>query len=256
MIQNLDKKGVNGLNIKLQKLGLSEKEGSVYLFLLGRSVEVGSSKIVTGLKLHGQYVYQALYSLEEKGLIKHVIKNGRKKWSANSPKRLEMLIKEKQIIASELENNLHNLFAHTQEQEFEVYQGRDQFIVHEFQMIDNAAEGDFIDILGGQKKFRELMGEEAEEYNKKSMGKKVKIRIIGSHEQVDYLKKIKENRPYFDYRTMPNFNEGMVSTSIRPQSITFQVYGSPILIFTIKSSDIAQNYKNFFEALWLLCPAE
>ena len=57
---------------------------------------MGSSKIVATTKLHGQFVYNALATLEEKGLVKHSVVNGRKKFQANTPERLSQLIDEKE----------------------------------------------------------------------------------------------------------------------------------------------------------------
>src|SRR3989344_6843152 len=110
MKQNLDKKW-NGLLLKnLEKLGLTEKEARIYIYLVGRTQEIGSSKIVSATGLHGQYVYTALESLEKKGLVKHVIKNNRKKWSANPPTRLESLVEEKRTVANEVRDTLEKIF--------------------------------------------------------------------------------------------------------------------------------------------------
>lgn len=254
MKQNLDKKEDRQLLNNLAKLGLTEKEARVYVYLVGRMQEVGSSKIVTATSLHGQYVYTALEALENKGLVKHVIKNNRKKWSANPPARITSLIEEKRMVANSVQDTLEKMFAHQVEQEFEVYQGEDQFVANEFQMIEDAEQNSYIDIIGGEgNTYAKLLGDDRLLYNEKSIVKNINVRFIGTTEQKDYLEATKKSRAHFDFRIMPGYAESKVSTSIYPNHIQFQIYGDPVLVFKIKSPEIAQNYRTFFESLWALC---
>ncbi len=255
MSKNLDKKELRTLFTNLEKLGLSEKESQVYLFLLGRELEVGSSKIVLATKLHGQYVYDALAKLEEKGLVKHLIKNGRKKFLANPPSRIDSLVEEKRLIANDVRDKLESLFQRKGEQEFEVYQGEDQFIAHEFSMIGEATQGSKIMIIAGMgDKFTEIMGEaHRRPYNAAALAKDIAVLYIGTSDQEEYLSSVKKRRPLFDYRIMPGLHTSSVSTSIHENSVLFQVYGNPLLVFKIKSKQIADDYKLFFESLWKLC---
>ena len=101
----------------LRKLGLSDKEAVVYTSLLGLG-EVGSSKIIKNAELHGQFVYQALESLEEKGLVQHVIKRGRKKFSAKNPQVLRRLVEQQKTIADEVAAKLQELMVLPPEQRF------------------------------------------------------------------------------------------------------------------------------------------
>ena len=255
MSKKLDKKENKILLNNMEKLGLSEKESRVYLFLLQRDSEVGTTKIVRGTELHGQYVYTALYALEEKGLVTHFVKNGRKKWLANPPSRIDSLIEEKRMIAHDVRDTLERLFKGRQEQEFEVYQGEDQFITHEFQMIENAKEGDTICVIAGKgDRFSEIMGDEHRRpYNEKALEKNIRVLYIGSSDQKEYLSWVKERRPLFDFRVMPKLHTSSVSTSIHNGAILFQVYGNPLLVFKIKSKNIADEYRSFFHSLWEMC---
>lgn len=254
MYKILDKKEYKKIQDNLEKLGLGGKEVSVYLDLLSRQTEVGSTKVVQGTQLHRQYVYNAIEALEQKGLVKHVIKNGRKKFSANPPHRLSSLVDEKRIIANDLVDALESIFQRPERQEFEVYQGREQFITHEFRLVKEAEQGSFVDILGGAgSKFSEMLGEERDSYNELSLERDIRIRFLGAEDQREYLAGTKRVRANFDFRIMKGLNNSYVSTSIRPNNITFQVYGNPTLAFYLKSKEIAQDYRNFFETLWNSC---
>ena len=90
--KNLDK----DIEYSLERLGLDPKESAVYCALL-RLGTVGTSHLLDATGLHGQYVYQALARLEERGLAAHAIVRGRKKFHANPsmcsscwPKRAEL----------------------------------------------------------------------------------------------------------------------------------------------------------------------
>lgn len=248
--QNLDK----SLIPNLQKLGLSEKEASVYVYLMARDNEVGSSKIILATGLHGQYVYNALSSLETFGLIKHVVKNGRKKWSANPPHRLESLIEGKRMIANQVKDALELLSKKDGSQEFEVYQGEEQFLANEFQMLKEASTGSTICVIAGKgDRFSEILNEDRRKYNALGLSKDISVRYIGTRDQLDYLRWVKTKRPNFDFRIMPGLHTSSVSTSIHEDSILFQIYGNPLLVFKLKSKQIAIDYQSFFSSLWNLC---
>lgn len=251
----LDKKEIKLVFQNLEKLGLSEKEVKVYLFLLERELEVGTSKIGLVTKLHGQYVYTALEKLEQKGLVKHIVKNGRKKWLANPPSRIDALIEEKKVIANEVRTTLETIFTRKHEQEFEVYQGRQQFVTHEFQMIEEAKRGGSILVIAGKgDKFSEIIGDvNRRPYNAKALEKEITVKYIGTSEQRDYLASVKSRREKFDFRIMPGLNTSSVSTSIHDEAVLFQVYGEPLLVFKIKSKQITDDYRSFFNSLWDIC---
>lgn len=180
-----------------------------------------------------------------------MIKNGRKKWSSNPPNRIESLVEEKRIVANQVKDHLELLFKKSAEQEFEIFQGEDQFVTNEFSMIEEAPDGGVIDIIGGKgDKFQSLLGDERTDYNNLSLTKNIRIRFIGTESQRTYLENVKKTRTLFDFKILPGFNESIVSTSIHSNAILFQVYGSPILVFKIKSKDISNNYRTFFDSLW------
>ena len=148
MSKNIDMSGDKSVAKRLQELGLSEKEALVYLALLPRR-DIGSSKLISATGLHGQFVYAALERLEELGLAKHTIQNGRKKFSPNAPLRLLSLIEEKRIAAQSVAKELQSRFSGEHEQDFEVFQGDSAFIASEMAVLAKVPEGTRIDVIGG-----------------------------------------------------------------------------------------------------------
>jgi sugar-specific transcriptional regulator TrmB len=79
----------------LKECGLTQNESLVYLTLL----RIGMSKsgrIVKEAKTSGGKIYETLYKLIDKGLVKSVEENGVKQFIANDPETLLSYMKEKQ----------------------------------------------------------------------------------------------------------------------------------------------------------------
>lgn len=234
----------------LQKLGLTKKEATVYVSLL-RLGEVGSSKIIKDSELHGQYVYQALGSLEHKGLVRHVIKHGRKKFSAKNPQALSRLIDQQKAIAENVASKLQELMVLLPEQSFEVFQGRESYVAHEFEMLEKApVESELLVIGGTGDKFNETIGERLGEYAQLQVKKNIRVRYLGSEGQRASMSHMHGHRKLFEVRYLPGLFTGQVNTNIWVDSLGFNIYGEPVTRFTIYSSVVAGSYRQFFETLW------
>ncbi len=234
----------------LQQLGLSEKEALVYFALLSRK-DVGSSKLVLATGLHKQFVYNALARLEELGLVKHILQNGRKKFSASAPGRILSLAEEKKLIAQNLVRQLQDQYVQTVEQSFEVYQGADALVSHELEMFRTAPIGTRIDVINALRgHYFSLIGEENEEYERIRAERKISVRYIGPESGRDEFKKMEKNRVLWEYRAFPGLSTGLVDMAIWPESIVFNIFGKPLLCFTLTNKEIADGYREFFEALW------
>jgi sugar-specific transcriptional regulator TrmB len=236
----------------LQSLGLREKEGLVYLALLELG-EVGTAKIIKKSALHGQYVYDCLESLEEKGLVQHMIKNGRKKFIAKNPSTLVGLIDRQKAIASSVAEKLKEVMVMPPHQHFETYQGNESYLAYEFEVLRNTPNESELLIIGGSgDDFANVMEKNLHEYEKLRIAKKISIRYIGSENQKKQLMQSKNHRELFEYKILPGLFTGMVNTNIWPFSIGFNIFGSPVTAFSISNPIIAGSYKQFFETLWKL----
>ncbi|MDB5189436.1 MAG: transcriptional regulator TrmB [Parcubacteria group bacterium] len=241
------------LTSSLESLGLSTKETKVYLDLLSRSQPVGTSKIVRATGLHGQFVYNALEGLEEKGLATHVVVGTRKRFGATSPSRLELLAERKRQLAKETAHQLEMLHRMNHFQDFEFFQGEDAFIAHEFNELQEATDGEEWLIIGGSgDKFTAILGNSLREYDSQRSQKRIGIRYLGSAIQRVELIALSKARPGFDARIIENFGESIVNTLVRPGSLSLSTYGDPILTYSVKNAQVAQSYRNFFESLWAL----
>jgi sugar-specific transcriptional regulator TrmB len=243
----------NAILSKLEALGLSEKESRVYLALLSREY-VGSSKLIMATGLHSQYVYDALTGLEERGLVHHVVKRGRKKFAAQTPKHLDVLVQEKKRTVDALIPQLLALSGKPEMQSFEVYQGVESFKAEEFQKLESAAIGSSLQIIGDEGTlFFETMAEDLRVYEELRIAKKISLRYIASPENVSKIQKAFSRSEYIEIRTLEGLKPGRINTNIWEDRVSINIYGTPVLTFSLSNREIAANYLNFFESLWHKC---
>ena len=237
---------------KLANFGLNDKESRVYFALLPCR-DIGSSKLIRATGLHGQFVYDALERLEELGLAKHVIQNGRKKFSANSPKRILSLIEEKKLSAQSIVRQLQDRFAGAHEQDFEVLQGVNAFVAHQMAMIESVPEDSAIDVISGPNdQYFTILGDEGavEEYEHIRAKKNIRIRYIGANSQIERFKRWERERKHWTYKVFPGLSTGLVDIGIWHDNVIFNIYGTPLLSFVLTSKEAADGYREFFETLW------
>jgi predicted DNA-binding transcriptional regulator len=254
MSENTDEISERDLLKQLESVGLSEKESRVYLALLPRR-DVGSSKIINATGLHGQFVYDALAHLEQLGLAKHVIQNGRKKFSANPPLRLLSIVDEKRLAAQSIAKQLQSRYSGAHEQDFEIFQGEQAFLMHQFDMLERVPQdSEALAICGPTENFLATLGEgESDEFERLRVKKGLRVRYIGMESMRPRLAEARKWRKLWEYRILPGgTSTGLVDTDIWPDNITFNIFGDPILSFTITNKTVADGYKEFFESLWKL----
>lgn len=247
MSKDIDKNLIENL----EALGLNEKESLVYINLLSRPFAVGSSKIVKSTGLHGQFVYNALYSLEKKGLVKHSIVRGRKRFEATRSERLNSLIEEKRLIAQKTIEMLKMISKKPAEQEFEVYQGEDAYIQHQFDMLENMEDGGEILIIATNwgELFTKKRADFFNKYEQRREMKNISIRFVLNEGLRKITTEIKDSRKNTNYRFLPE-HQSHSGICIFKESIDFYLMGEPITVFNFKNEKISQGYADFFNIIW------
>ena len=224
---------------QLRELGLSDKEARVYLALLPRQ-DVGSSKLIRATGLHGQFVYDALAKLEEQGLAKHAIQNGRKKFSANPPERILSLLKEKELMATSVVRQLTEQFAGKFEQSFEVFQGENAVVAHEFQLLENTPEGGRIDVIGvGGDAYIKMLGESFDEYEKRRRARNIGVRYLSAGGSASFSGEMTNFRLNFKSNVLPGVAQGFIDTNIWQNTVVFILFGDPVVSFAFSNEKVA-----------------
>jgi hypothetical protein len=192
-----------------------------------------------------------LEALEHKGLVQHVVKRGRKKFSAKHPHALVRLVAEQHHRANALSAKLEQLVAMSKDQRFEVFQGNESYVAHEFDLLREAPLGsEVLIICGSGDRFTDEMKDRIVDYEQLRRKRKVAIRYVGSLDQKEYLEHNSGVRAQFSYRLLPGLFTGEVSTDIWPHAIAFNVYGDPVTSTVHYNELIAGSYRQFFEVLW------
>lgn len=250
MSENTDESVISA---KLEGLGLSEKESRVYLALLPYR-DIGSSKLIRATGLHGQFVYEALAKLEAKGLARHVVQNGRKKFSANTPNRLLSLIEEKKLAANALAKELQSRYAGEREQDVEIFQGDSAFVAQQLELLRRQPDGVVINVIASEtERYQATLEAEGawDEYLRILREKKIKTRYLGSEKQRQRLQTL-ERTEQWTFRILPGHATGLMNTDIWNDNITLNIFGDPVLCITVTGKEIADGYREFFETLWNL----
>jgi sugar-specific transcriptional regulator TrmB len=241
------------LLVKLQELGLGHKEAAVYMALLPRQ-DTGTSVLIKLTGLHGQFVYDALGKLEELGLAKHVIQNGRKKFSANPPQRLLTLIEEKRLSAQSVAKELQERFAGKHEQSFEVFQGESAFIAHQFDLLERQPDNTQLCAIASESERYQLILQTfgvQDRFLARMKEKNLKVRYLGSAYKPSRTQEVLQTG-LWEYRSLPGNATGLMNTDIWHDNVTINVFGDQVLSLTITSTEVAQGYREFFNAVWAL----
>ncbi len=241
------------IETRLGSLGLSDKESRVYLSLLPYR-DIGTSKIIRMTGLHGQFVYDSLAKLEAKGLARHVVQNGRKKFSANTPNRLLSLAEEKRLAANALAKELQGRYAGEREQDVEIFQGDSAFVAQQFELLKRQPNGTDIKVIASESdRYQATIESEGawEEYLSIMREKNLRVRYLGSEAQRQQLSLLEKTQPW-TYRILAGHSTGLMDTDIWHDNITLNIFGDPILCITVTGREIADGYREFFETLWNL----
>lgn len=250
MSENTDESVISA---KLVGLGLSEKESRVYLALLPYR-DIGTSKIIRMTGLHGQFVYNALAKLEEKGLARHVVQNGRKKFSANTPNRLLSLAEEKKLAANALAKELQSRYAGEREQDVEIFQGDSAFVAQQLELLKRQPNDTVIEVIASEtERYQTTLEAEGawDEYLQILREKNIKTRYLGSAKQRERLQAL-EKTEQWTFRILPGHATGLMNTDIWYDNIALNTFGNPVLCITVSGKEIANGYREFFETLWNL----
>ena len=227
--------------------GLSAKASAVYVVLLDAGIALSPKNIIIRTKLHRQYVYDAIHELENEKLILTTGKDKSIKYLPVSPDKILKEIERKRIDTLDSVQSLMKLYNKSPAGVVEVVSGSQAVIENIFKVVNEAKEGDFLDIIGGAgMNFVNLIGDRIEEYEELRAQKKIKLRYIGSGEDVEYNKKgIIKN----ESRTIKGI-ENIVNVVIRPDSVSFDIYEPEILTVIVKSEAAVMSQRALFEILW------
>ncbi|MDO8740525.1 MAG: helix-turn-helix domain-containing protein [Candidatus Woesearchaeota archaeon] len=242
----------------LEKLGFTKNESTVYLALLTLgSVSVGS--IIEKTKLHRNIVYDNLSRLIEKGLAVFVIKANRKYFEAASPdfiktmlEKQEKELKEKIELSRKILPDIEKLRKIGEErQEAVIYKGV-KGVMSALDEILKIKQEIFVFGASTQlvEKVRYFYKYYFPRWHKIRAENKIPIKMLFSEDNRERGNEIKNTADLVEVKFIPKeFAFPMSAVFSKDYSLIITWSDEPIG-FMIRSQDVANSMRAYFNALW------
>jgi hypothetical protein len=170
------------------------------------------------------------------------------KYVATSPDKLLQAIEKKRIDTLDSVGTLMTLYNKSPAGVVEVISGSVACIESEFKILEESNAGDYLDIIGGAgMHFVELFKDRVAEWEALREQKNIKVRYIGSDTDVTHNKT--ESVIKNESRTIKGI-ENIVNVSIRPESVSFNIYVPEIMTIRVRSESAVKSQRALFETLW------
>jgi sugar-specific transcriptional regulator TrmB len=236
------------INTALEIAGLEQNEAAVYRALL-KLGQTGAAAIGREAGLHGQIVYRALDRLEELDLINRTSVNGRYRFTAYAPSRIVAQYEARGAALREMVEELEHVHTPPLADSIQVYQGRDQFVAQEFELIRGMSKDSMLYVITGTAdQYEKVLGNRLIEYDHIKTKRNITMRLICPEEQRRVY--ATTDRPLIEYRTLPQQFTGDINIGIYSDTLGMYMFTEPVSSIIIHNASVAQSYKNFFEALW------
>lgn len=239
-----------------REIGLSPNEARVYEALL-KTGETSVQTIANKSGVHRRNVYDSLSKLLEKGLVSEVFIKGEKNFKAINPRRFLELLKEKEERLNKALPDLEKRYdAKEEKEEAYLYRGIEGVKNYLKDILETKETVYFI----GAKAF--WLDPRLDIYlshfqrERKKLG--IKFKHLFDHE-------VKEQKPEIlkevgkPYKFLPKEYSSSTAVDIfGPYVVTFvgvkpgELFDEP-LIFVMKSQNLADGYRKFFQFMWDYC---
>jgi sugar-specific transcriptional regulator TrmB len=231
----------------LQQLGLKERESEVYLALLELG-EASVQEIARKAKLQRPNCYVILESLAKQGLVSFQVKGNGRRFAAEDPDRLLMLLKEKeQLLASVLPQlkSLHNLAPGKPRVRF--YEGK-EMIDHLYEEI---LRGEWYDCLYAPESVTAVWGSGyVTNFGRKSAERGMRVRelIAGTDKNPPYASHY--HSPQQEIRFLPPSAKSSTDFILFANKVALVAYEPEIHALVVEDSGIIQTLQLMFNSAW------
>ncbi len=231
------------------KGGLSAKASAVYVALLEAGVALPPKALILRTKLHRQYVYDALRELKDRRLVVTEGQGHRIKYVAGSPEKLLQEAEKARLDAHDAVHELMKLYDRSPAGVVEIIRGREAAMEYDLRSVQEAEDGDPLDIIGGGGlRWVHMVGKEFEEkWGRIGKAKHIKLRYIGTEEEKRYNRE--ESPLENESRAIPGIGD-IVTVVIRKESMHFCIYEPEVMYVFVKNKDAVKSQRALFEVLW------
>ncbi len=227
----------------LQMLDLTEIESKTYLTLL----DIGTSKagtISNRAHIHRRNTYDALENLLQKGLVTSFVSNNQKFWAAVNPKKLYLLLKEKEYAISKIMPELiSNFNSNKGKQIVEVFEGLGGMKTF-FDDMANSKKDVYMLFATGRAYLR--MKLYMESWDKRINNSGIKVRVLLNS---DAIKEPYQNYKYGEIKILQNtFSPTQIF--IYGNKTAIAIWSDEPIAALITSNEITKGFKKYFGFLW------
>ncbi len=241
----------------LKEIGLTETEIKLYLALL-KLGQTTTTDIIKESNVHASKVYEFLNKLIQKGLVTYVIKSNKKFFTAQDPKTLKNIIKEKQDQLQQQEQEIDSLIPELKAMQSmrrdkinsQIYEGlRGAKSIYE-KILTTLDKGDTQYIIGAPRIGNEVLEGFLLDWHKKRIKKGIKCKYIYDSNVRDYGE-VREKMPMTAVRYLPGNKVSPVWIEIFGNNIVIgHIKGRNAVLFLIEDKEIAKGYLDYFDLLW------
>jgi len=231
----------------LEEIGLSKNEAKVYLTLLEIGLSTGG-QVAEKSRVHRTNVYDAIERLIEKGLVSYILKGKTRYFEATDPSNLMGILKEKE---EKLKNIMPRLLLNkklSKKTEVSVSEG---VVAARNALMNSLNYKEPIFIYGVPKEVPEVLGGFfLERFQRERVKAKIFEKVIYNEDAVKRISQLKKI-PYCEVKALPKGFDSPMSTNICGDEVFFGLFSrDPCLIIKIKSKDVANIYRKYFEVMW------
>jgi len=229
----------------LKKLGLDDKEISVYLVLL-RLGSITASIVSKETDIDRATCYRYIDSLINKGLVSYAIKNGIKYFQAAHPEKILQDLKEKEQEYKKILPELVELAQLPKEEmHVEVYKGKEG-LKTVLRMILRDKKDHLV--LGDEGDYARILPIFFVQFLKECEKNKIKEKVLCNPKIYKEMKKY--DYKYSETKALPSEFIFPTTTLIYEGKLILFNWTLPYNAVVISNKDLAKSYENYFNLLW------
>lgn len=230
----------------LASIGLLERESKIYLAAL----ELGESTVLPIAKKSGlkrTYCYDILESLREKGLITSIEKNGRRRYSAEPPDKIEQLLTERLNKFMQVLPELRSLYNQTGlRPKVRFYEGKEGVIAISYEL----ARAKRMDAISSTDHLYAVLGDHINDITKEIARNKVKTRELYTRPSRPIQWAEYYQYPTQEIRYLPENIKISIDFLLYDNKLALISYEGDLHSLVIEGSGIVDSLRILFELLW------
>ncbi len=236
---------------ELIELGLSKNEAKIYITLL----ELGSSTtgpLIKKSNLYRVIVYDTLEKLIKQGMVKYTIKNNRKYFEAEQPNQLLEMIKNKEILAKKVMQELNQIKPlSSQEQGAVIYEGWKGIKAAQenyFRVMQKNTKEEYL-MVGASRLLHKRLDAYFNYFHERRAKLKVPAKLLFNENNRTFAKAKEKYKPV-QVRFMPKNIMTPSWISMYKDMVLIGVAEETPMAFFIQNKAVAESYRHYFYFMW------